>query len=235
MFSIHCIQHVPFENPGCILEWAQSHQYPFDITHVYRQESLPTLDRFDWLILMGGPMSVNDESLYPWLIQEKRFIESALKADKKIIGICLGAQLLASVLGASVYSQPEKEIGWHPIRWNKAAKSKSCFAQIPDPLEVFHWHGETFTLPANSVVLADSAACEHQAFFYGEQALALQFHLEVKPENVQSLVDHCRSDLTPSRFVQSEAVILQKSSRCRILNGFFYKILNNLLSSDFHV
>ena len=112
----HYLQHVPFENLGCIEDWLESQEFQITSTQFYEDAVLPKPEDIDFLIIMGGPMSVNDEAQYPWLVQEKAFIQSFIKTQKPILGICLGAQLTASALGSSVYSNQMKEIGWFPIR-----------------------------------------------------------------------------------------------------------------------
>jgi GMP synthase-like glutamine amidotransferase len=152
-------------------------------------------------------MSVNDEADLPWLVQEKRFIRQAIEADKAVLGVCLGAQLIAGAMGARVYPNREKEIGWFPVTSVQAGAARSVFA-FPPEAPAFHWHGETFDLPAGAVHLARSAACENQAFQIGRRVIGLQFHLETTPESARDLAANCGSELVPSRYVQSEEEIL---------------------------
>ena len=155
---------------------------------------------------MGGPMSVNDEDLFSWLAREKAFIRAVMDQGKPVLGICLGAQLIASALDARVYPNSQKEIGWLPIRG--MASSDAAVFSFPTSAKVFHWHGETFDLPAGAVHLAESAGCKHQAFQVGANVLGLQFHLETTPDSARALVAHCRDELTPAPYVQPEQVIL---------------------------
>jgi GMP synthase-like glutamine amidotransferase len=164
--------------------------------------------RVDWLIVMGGSMNVYEYRNHPWLREEKRFIETAIGQGKHVLGICLGAQLIADVLGAKVYQNQEKEIGWFPITLRPEARS--FFADGPSPLEVFHWHGDTFDLPSGATWLAESEGCKHQAFSYGRNVIALQFHLEMNAMTVRNLLEHCHSDLTPGRFVQPPEEIARR-------------------------
>ena len=131
------------------------------------------------MIVMGGPMNIYEEKKYPWLLREKCFIEDATKTGKVVIGICLGAQIIADVLGANVYAGEHKEIGWFPIFRTKEAGESIVFRDFPSELEVFHWHGDSFDLPSGCIRLAESAACPNQAFIYDERVVGLQFHLEV--------------------------------------------------------
>lgn len=205
----HCLQHVPFEGLGSIKPWLVSSGYSVTSTKFYNSTTLPALGAFDLLIILGGPMSVNDEERFPWLRSEKQFIRDAVKAGKAILGICLGAQLIASALGESVYPNRRKEIGWFPVEG--VTQQEQFTFQFPAELEVFHWHGETFELPDNSVLLARSNACENQAFQLGKSVIGLQFHLESTQETVQSIITHCRDELVPSKYVQPEAAILDQA------------------------
>jgi GMP synthase-like glutamine amidotransferase len=168
---------------------------------------LPTVNDVDLLIVMGGPMSVNDESIHPWLKDEKRFIKEAIARGKPVLGVCLGAQLIASAMGTRVYPNAEKEIGWFPIHRVHTPRARDAF-QFPKESVVFHWHGETFDLPPGAIRLARSEACENQAFQLGRNAIGLQFHLETTREGAKDLVAKCRHELVPAKFVQSEETIL---------------------------
>ena len=196
--KIHYIQHVPFETIGCIAEWCNKQQHTVTGTHIYRQEPLPSTDQFDWLIVMGGPMSTGDEQQHPWLADEKECISQAITQGKIVLGICLGAQLIAEALGASVYANPQKEIGWFPITFHAVAHQSPRFNFVPATLEVFHWHGDTFDMPPGAIHLASSIACPNQAFSYQERVIGLQFHLEMTREGIQAIVAHGADELHPA-------------------------------------
>jgi GMP synthase-like glutamine amidotransferase len=204
----HYLQHVPFEGLGSIGDWLRERGATVSATRFFEHAVLPAVRDIDLLVIMGGPMSANDESVFPWLVAEKRFIRQAIDAGKPVVGICLGAQLIANALGARVYPAVEKEIGWFPVRGVAAGAGGMGFA-FPAEILAFHWHGETFDLPDGAVHLARSAACEHQAFQLGRRVIGLQFHLETTPESARALVENCRDELMPSRYVQSEARILE--------------------------
>lgn len=203
---VHYFQHVAFEGLGSMAPWLQAAGGTVTATRFYESAILPRLEDVDWLIVMGGPMSVNDEAELPWLVAEKQFIRQAIEAGKRVLGVCLGAQLIANVMGARVYANAVREIGWFPVH-GVAAPGNDTF-RFPASLEAFHWHGETFDLPAGAVHLARSEACEHQAFQLGRSVIGLQFHLETTPASARELVAHGRDELVPAPFVQSEAQIL---------------------------
>ena len=205
--NIHCLQHVPFEGPAGIGDWIHTRGHQLTTTHLYRGEVLPALESVDWIIVTGGPMNVYEHRFHPWLRGEKRFLAAALEAGKTILGVCLGAQLLADVLGARVYQNMEKEIGWLPVSLRPGIGAERFFPGAPGQLTVFHWHGDTFDLPAGANCLASSAGCAHQAFALGERVVGLQFHLESTPSSVAALIKHCGDELTGGRFIQTAAEI----------------------------
>lgn len=202
---IRVFQHVPFEGLGALEPAFRKRGCEIAATRFFANDPLPASADIDFLVAMGGPMSVNDEATLPWLAPEKEFIRRHVAAGKPFLGICLGAQLLASALGARVYPQREKEIGWFPIE-GLPVRDPAAF-RFPATAEVFHWHGETFDLPPGAVHLARSCACENQAFQVGA-AVGLQFHLETTPATARALVEQARAEMGPGPFVQSEAEIL---------------------------
>ncbi|CAH9014919.1 type 1 glutamine amidotransferase [Candidatus Nitrosacidococcus sp. I8] len=206
--NIHYFQHVSFETLGSIEPWAHSHHHYLSGTRFYQGQSLPNLEEIDWLVVMGGPMNIYEEQIYPWLTQEKEFIEQVIKADKGVIGVCLGAQLIADVLGASVIKNPDKEIGWFPVEFTQGAKNSSWLNFLPQGLEVFHWHGDTFTLPKGAIHIAQSEGCIQQGFVYNKKVLALQFHLEIQTKNAQKLIEHCGDELGLGKYIQTQDQIL---------------------------
>jgi len=205
---IHIFQHVPFEGPANLNEWFKKNNCPTGYTRFYGDDfQLPALNSFDRLIIMGGPMGVNDEKDYPWLKAEKAFIRSAIAADKTVVGICLGSQLIASALGQKVYPNKQAEIGWFPILKTEAGKHTDLLHDFPDETTVFHWHGDTFDIPPQASHLLFSEACPNQSFVIGNKILALQFHLEVNTESLEDMLDVFSDQLTPAQFVQSAAAI----------------------------
>ncbi len=223
--QLHYLQHVPFEGLGSIGQWAQTRQHGVSVTRLYDSDVLPGLDKFDLLIVMGGPMGINDEKVYPWLKTEKEFLTQTIAAGKPVLGVCLGAQLLADVLGAKVSPNAEKEIGWFPVQLTAEGRHVSFFQELPPELEVFHWHGDTFKLPQGASLLASSVACRNQAFVYNERVLALQFHLETTPESAASLIEHCRDELVQAPYIQTEEDMSGVQARFRRINHCMETIL----------
>ena len=227
----HYLQHVLFESLGSIEPWLRAAGYEITNTRFFQTTALPDLKGIDLLVVMGGPMSANDEGEFPWLVQEKQFIRRAIETGIPVLGICLGAQLIASAVGARVYPNPVKEIGWFPIQ-GVPSPGKSVF-RFPPSLQVFHWHGETFDLPSGAIRLATSAGCENQALQLGQSVIGLQFHLETTPESAREIVAHCRAELIPSTYVQSERTILAAApEQYRDINNLMTAVLSFLTRTD---
>ncbi len=222
----HFLQHVPFEGLGSIALWLEAHGYTISSTQFFQSAQLPKAEAIDLLIVMGGPMSVNDENAYPWLAAEKLFIKNLIDAGVPTLGICLGAQLIANAMGARVYANKVKEIGWFPVQ--AVSTADNCFS-FPDKADVFHWHGETFELPAQAVLLAESEGCRNQAFQLGTHVLALQFHLETTQASAEDIVAHCRDELIAGKYIQSEDKILSVPQiQYDTANELMYRILSYL-------
>ena len=229
---IQVLQHVSFEGPGRIADWAAARGHTLQRTRLFAGEPLPRLDATDWLVVMGGPMSVNDVKDHPWLDTERQLVREAVESGKAVLGICLGAQLLAAALGSEVNSNPEPEIGWWPVELTRAARDSSLLAGWPDRLEVFHWHGEAFELPAGAVQVARSAACENQGFLYSDRALGLQFHVEITREGIQQLIERCGREIVPARYVQRVHEMLASPDRIQPLHAALCDLLDRLAASD---
>lgn len=225
MTRIHCFQQVPFEAPGRIAAWAAEHHHPLATTHLYDNGTPPSPDDYDWLVVMGGPMCANDEANHPWLTTEMGAIEAALGAGKTVVGICLGAQLIARVMGARVYPNPTPEIGWFDVTLTSAALDHALTDDLPESFTPLHWHHDTFDLPSGAVRLARSEACPNQMYAVGTNVVGIQFHLEMTEEVVTALADHT-GDLTAAASVQTRDEILGEIAR---LHGG-YDILDSILA-----
>jgi GMP synthase (glutamine-hydrolysing) len=233
--KIHYLQHVPFENLASIEAWAIRNQHSLSVTKFYDDDSLPKIADIDWLVVMGGPMNIYEDDKYSWLTPEKRFIEQAITANKTVVGICLGAQLIADVLGATVYQGRYKEIGWFPIRLTKAAQDLAIFDALPPEFTVFHWHGDTFDLPEGAIQLAYSEACQNQAFIYGQNVLALQFHLESTQESVQQIIENCANELLEGKYIQQPEQMLGAEDNFNQINTMMSSILDGLGNQKLHI
>jgi GMP synthase-like glutamine amidotransferase len=216
--NVLAFRHVPFEHLGLINSSLQIHGIAWRYADVFADATIPDWESVDALIFMGGPMSANDN--LPFIREELHIIERAISASKPVLGICLGAQLIAKALGTRVYRNHVKEIGWAPVRWRPEARQDRLFHGLDKPEVVFHWHGETFDLPAGASWLASSEACAHQAFRAGS-AYGLQFHLEVSPQMIASW---CREDVNSGDVRELAAPIdpHANSDRLREVSGLVF-------------
>lgn len=225
---IHYLQHVPFEGPGCIADWAAAHGHQLSATRLFAGELPPAVSAVDWVVVMGGPMNVYEEDRYAWLADEKAFIRAAIDADKTVLGICLGAQLIADVLGGPVTRNPVGEIGWFPIELTPAGAAHPLLADLPSTLNAFHWHDDTFALPPGSTLLASSEGCTNQAFAYGRRVVGLQFHLEMGFSNAQNLIANCQCEIGDGPYMQRPDDLLADGFCFEDANHFMFSVLDRL-------
>jgi len=224
----HTLQHVPFEGLGTIEAWLQQAGYRITATRFYDSADLPEIEAIDCLVVMGGPMGVHDEKIHPWLAEEKTFIRSVIEAGKPVLGVCLGAQLIALCMGGEVMANPVKEIGWFPVE--AVPHGQGNVFRFPARFEALHWHGDTFTLPKGAIQLARSQGCTNQAFQLGNHVIALQFHLEATLRSVRDLVSNCRDELVEGEFIATEAEILSATQRNRSAGSHLMaRILDHLI------
>jgi len=233
---IHYLQHVPYEGLGAIAGWVETKGHTTTSTRFYRDEQPPRVENFDLLIVMGGPMSVNDESAYKWLAREKALIAETIERGKPILGICLGSQLIADVLGtggraggAGVYKNRYKEIGWFPVELSNYGESLYVPGVFPSASNmVFHWHSETFDLPRGAKLLASSEACVNQAYIYGEKVIGLQFHLEITEQSIKGMIENSYSDIENGLYVQHPDEMVGNSEYIAVANDIMYRLLDTL-------
>ncbi len=226
---VHVLQHVEFEDLGFIKTWLAEKAAMVTYTRFFAGDSLPDPKEIDFIIALGGPMSVNDEEQFPWLVEEKQFIAKAIRKNKIVLGICLGSQLIANALGSKVYANKEKEIGWFPVY---AQHKPNGGLHLPSGLEVFHWHGETFDLPKGAHLLASSVACKNQAFQIGKRIIGLQFHLETTPESADKIIANCEQEIQSERFIQTKLeMCCIPSINYKIINSFMAQVLEYLCAT----
>ncbi|MEO0509196.1 MAG: type 1 glutamine amidotransferase [Verrucomicrobiota bacterium] len=225
---IVCFKHVPFEGPAAIADWAQSRGHSIECIEVYAEDPLPDANRYEMLIVMGGPMNIYQEGLYPWLAVEKQAIRKAIDGGKIVVGVCLGGQLIADVLGGSVTRGDTVEIGWLPIE-----RSRDCPSELPlpDSLHVYHWHGDTFALPDNAVRIASTKGCANQGFLYNKRVLGLQCHLETTRESMNALIEACEEESSEGPFIQSaEMMRAEPDETFEKMQAVLFEILDQISS-----
>ncbi len=224
------LQHAEFEGPGAVIDWVQNRQGQLELVKTYSPAVLyPDPTEVDLVVILGGPMNTDQLAQHPWLAAEKRFIRSLVASDTPVLGICLGAQLLAEALGGTVTDNPEPEIGWFPII--PVAAAADGFS-LTEPLPVLHWHSQTFSVPAQARRFAESAACPNQGFEWQNRIIGLQFHPEYNERLVADTIAHLQQDLQPREFVQSAVQIAQvPSDQYRNAHRLLFAVLDYLLAS----
>jgi len=223
----HIVQHVRFEGPAAIAEWLAVESAEIQFSHMYGKYDFSDPKASDIIVVMGGPMSINEVDIYPWIREELAFLRAAIDSGVRLLGVCLGAQMIAAALGSRIFPCAQKEIGWFPIRGVNGGEG---VLSLPSEATVLHWHGETFDLPDGAVRLASSALCENQAFQFGERTIGLQFHLEMNPLAVGRMISNCGDDLVPAEYVQSEDEIRKLTDRHYTgANSLMGKVLDYLL------
>jgi len=225
--KIHYLQHVPFEDLANIEAWAKSRSHELTSTMLFFNETLPEIADFDWLIIMGGPMNIYEHDKYPWLAKEKEFIRQAIACCKIVLGVCLGAQLIADVLGGIVRKNEHREIGWFPVRLTEQGKASPIFSVLPESFVALHWHGDTFEVPPKALRTAESLACKNQAFALGK-AIGLQFHLESSQSSIDHLLENCADELTEEPYVQSACELSAQQDRFSEIQGLMELFLDRM-------
>jgi GMP synthase-like glutamine amidotransferase len=219
-------QHTPEEVPGSLIPWFQSKSLEPTIFHTYVGKPFPDASSFDWLIVLGGPMNVDQTAEHPWLVEEKSFIQKWLQTSKPYLGICLGGQLLAQALGGNVTKSSQREIGFHAIQ--KTSSTHPFFFDWPNSLDVFQWHEDKFTLPNGCLAHFSSEACEFQAFSKGKNVIGLQFHPEAQTPwilgNYEGFEKH-----SEELFVQTKSECEKKFSKIPEMQKSFFALLDHFV------
>jgi GMP synthase-like glutamine amidotransferase len=226
---IACVRHVPFEGPGTIAEWAASRGHTM-VEVAAPMGEFPAPGSFEMLAVLGGPMGVYEIGAHPWLVSERSFIADSIEAGALVLGVCLGAQLLADAVGGSVHAGSEREIGWFPVRLTPVGRESGLFAGWPDTFVAGHWHGDTFDLTPPLVSAASSEVTPNQAFEACDgRAVGLQFHLEWTPEIVRALIGNCGDELaTGGPWVQSASDLLAGAASFARSRELLFEMLDRL-------
>ncbi|MFP6826884.1 MAG: type 1 glutamine amidotransferase [Pseudohongiellaceae bacterium] len=186
--------HMDDEHPGYIADYFLQRNIPRRIVRCYKGEPVPKLDdSIAGLVFMGGVMSVNDE--LPWIASEVNLIEAALHKGVPLLGHCLGGQLISKALGENVTENPVKEVGWHDCHRSDSSATDDWLGEVEDPFVMFHWHSETFSVPADAQLLFSSSHCKNQAYSYGDRVLAMQCHVEMTLPLITRWITNWREDL----------------------------------------
>jgi GMP synthase-like glutamine amidotransferase len=220
--------HVPFEGPGAIADWIEKKGHRLEYTRFYEKNPLPEASGVDLLIIMGGPMNVFDFHMHSWMQEEVEWVGDFIQSGKPVLGICLGAQIVAAALGEEVYPGPEKEIGWHKLQFLPSLGEFRIFKDLPVSRKVFHWHGDTFNIPKGATRIASSQLFPNQGFLFDHRVLALQFHLEVSPEDVKGMVENCGNELVEGEHIQTAGEILSQTGYFETNKQVLYQILDYL-------
>lgn len=202
---INVLQHTPNEGPGSIQEWAKLHRHDFYVYHPYQFGILPSAENTDFLVILGGPMSPNDD--LPWIRQERQLINKLLDKQIPVLGICFGAQQIVKTLGYQVKKAPAKEVGWSPV-----SLQSDVITGLPKELTVLHWHEEMFEIPQEAAILFSNDNLKNQAFVLGKQAVGLQFHLEPEDDNIKEIVVNDAQYISGSVFGQTAKQIIETSA-----------------------
>jgi GMP synthase-like glutamine amidotransferase len=223
--KIHCIRHEPFEGLASIESWIRCNGHHISFTRTYLHQRFPDEIAFDMLIIMGGTASVYQSAKDQWMIAEKKLIQKTIKAEKKVLGICLGAQLLASVLGAKVYPGSSREIGWFPVHFTESFLNEFPF--LPGNITTFHWHGDTFDIPSGAIKIGSSELTPNQGFLLNRNILAMQFHPEMNLSSIKKIIKAAGHQLCDnSKYIQPAAVITDQTELISLNNQLMFNILD---------
>jgi len=226
--KIHYLKHVSFEGLGNIEEWCIIRGIQYTCTELFEKHTFPSQHDFDGLVIMGGSMSTYDEDTIPWLKPEKEFIRECMATNKPILGICLGSQLIADALGAKVFKNNEKEIGWFKVQITQDALNNALFNHFPQQFTTFHWHGDTFTLPENACHVAFNNTTQNQAFLYQKNIVGLQFHPEISETAINDLITNGDAELIHSPYIQNIEEIKEGKKYLQQNKEIMFSLLDKL-------
>jgi len=224
--KLYFFQHVPYESSGYILEWAKERGHSCYFVNFYENASLPQINQIDGMVIMGGPMNIYDVEEYSWLEPETDFVKSFIQSGKKVLGICLGSQMLADAVGAKVKKNDHTEIGWFKVTVDQVSMPKQFAGIFPDEFITFHWHGDTFDIPQKAKGFMSSDATPNQAFIHKNVA-AFQFHPEMTKEGVIKLIVQNEEVFNNGYpFVQTKAELVDTVIHFQTNKNILYKFLD---------
>jgi len=229
--KIHLLEHDAVElSPTNITIWADKNGHTISRTPLYKLEEPPSIQDIDWLMIMGGSPHAWDEDIHPWLADEKKYITQGIECNKIILGICLGAQLLAEILGARIYPNKKREIGWHDVVLTPEGKNSFLFQHVPETFVSFHWHSDHFSLPRGCTRLAYTTPTPHQAFaMKGRTVVGLQFHPEYSLEMVRHSSLKHGDEWVKGPFVAGKEKILEQSDQVPDTYWLMEMLLDNMV------
>lgn len=238
MVCIFSLEHAPYEDPVYITRWLANRSLEVNHIRLYRGDPLPDLSDVGFLLIMGGPMNIYEEDKYPWIIEEKSFIKNAIFAEIPILGICLGGQLIADVLGGIVTKSIFPEYGWHTVTRNpdiylNPDMEENIISRLfPERIDVFQWHQDTFTIPSGAIPLYRSDFCFNQAFMYNNKVVGLQFHPEMDKDTIQEFLNLSNQELTDKGLLHVRDDILHRIDLCTQGHNFVAELIQYLINSD---
>lgn len=226
--KILCVVHAEFEKPGSIETWAKKSNHLLLQVNPFKGEMLPDIDAFDLLVVMGGPQSPLELDKAPYLRNEIELIKQAISKGKRILGVCLGAQLIGEALGAKTERSPNREVGMYPVQLLNSAKDDPVFSQFSDEFDVMHWHSDMPGMVEGMELLAQSEGCPRQVFRYGDKIYGFQCHFELTRELVKEMIRHCEDDLKPGKYVMTQEQLMEQDYSS--MNAKMDKVLDYLSS-----
>ena len=227
MKPVAVIQNWATESGGAIIDYFEEHAVPYRVVHGYRGEALPAVDELEAAVALGCPVSVNLFREHDFLMRLHNFTSAAVKKDLPLLGICLGAQMLAKVLGAEVKRNHTREIGLYRVKLNEAGQRDKIFEGLGSELTVFHWHQDTFGIPEGAALLATSDTCTNQAFRRGN-AVGLQFHIEPRPEDIPHWCDEYAGELVEEN-LSKDKIVADYEQNAAVLRRSTFRMLDNFL------
>ncbi|MDF1760226.1 MAG: homoserine O-succinyltransferase [Coxiellaceae bacterium] len=226
--KLNILSHASFEALGSIDQWIDQLGHTTHVSCPYKGESVPDVAEFDGLIIMGGPQSVVEIEKYPYLQAELGLILQTVAANKPVLGVCLGAQLISAAFGAPAENSPVREVGFFPVELNSAGNQSALLKDLPASLITGHWHYDMPGVPDNAQVLAQSEGCPRQIIQYAERVLGMQCHLELTRSETEVFIQKCPQDLIPGKYVQTPDEM--RATDFDLMAKYMHAVLNRLFS-----